>query len=134
MKRFVFIVPALDSPRAIKRVEEFVSEGYEVKVYAFSRGNQLLNAGLSFEYEQIGSFSSSTPYINRIPLLRKAIGGVVRREGKEPIYYVFGSYLGMFISLCWPRLGIIYEEGDLAHTYIKTLVSGENFSDKVLTV
>lgn len=119
MKKFVFIVPALDSPRAIKRVEEFVAEGYEVKVFAFSRGNQLINSNLGFKYELIGSFPNSTPYINRLPVLRKAIGRVVKHEGKEPIYYVFGSYLGIFVTLCWPQLGIIYEEGDLAHTYIK---------------
>lgn len=119
MKKFVFIVPAVDSPRAIKRVEEFVAEGYEVKVFAFSRGNQLINSNIGFKYELIGSFPNSTPYIKRLPVLRKAIGRVVKREGKEPIYYVFGSYLGIFVSLCWPQLGIIYEEGDLAHTYIK---------------
>ena len=118
MKNFVFIVPALDSPRAIKRIEEFISEGYSVKVYAISRGNDLCNTNLSFEYVEIERFPNSTPYLKRIPILRKAIGNVIKKEGKEPIYYVFGSYLGIMFSLCWPRYKYIYEEGDLAHTYI----------------
>lgn len=118
MKKFVFLVPALDSPRAIKRIEEFISEGYSIKVYAINRGNDLCNSNLSFEYEEIESFPNSTPYLKRIPILRKAIGAVVEKEGKDSIYYVFGSYLGILFSICWPRHNYIYEEGDLAHTYI----------------
>lgn len=118
MKKFVFVVPALDSPRTIKRIEEFISEGYAVKVYAINRGNDLCNSNLSFEYEEIESFPNSTPYLKRIPILRKAIGDVVEKEGKDSIYYVFGSYLGILFSICWPRHNYIYEEGDLAHTYI----------------
>lgn len=119
MKNYVFVVPALDSPRAIKRIEEFISEGYTVKVYAINRGNDLCNSNLSFEYKEIESFPNSTPYLKRVPLLRKAIGDVVENEGKDPVYYVFGSYLGILFSLCWPKHNFIYEEGDLAHTYIK---------------
>lgn len=118
MKRFVFIVPALDSPRAIKRIEEFITEGYSVRVYAINRGNDLCNTNLSFEYEVIESFPNSTPYLKRFPVLLKAVGNVVKKEGKDCIYYVFGSYLGILFSLCWSRLKFIYEEGDLAHTYI----------------
>lgn len=119
MKKIVFILSAIDSARSIKRVQEFIAHGYNVSVYAYSRGNKIRYSHLSFDYTILGNVVDGVSYLKRIPFYHKTIKTVIEKEGSTACYYVFGTFLGIVFSTLWPRTRFFYEEGDMAHTYIK---------------
>lgn len=117
-KKVVFIINSAQNQRCIKRVNEFVSNGYKVAAYAFTRGEQLRNQP-QFELKIIGRFSNDTAYKDRLLLMYKAIKKVLRRHKKENVfYYLFSLDIATLFRL-QSKKNYIYEESDLVHTYIR---------------
>lgn len=126
MKKIVFILSAIEAVHAIKRIDEFIDNGYEVEVYGFSRestknGCLEINSNIRFKINIIGVFSNEVPYYRRLPIIIKGIRKVISEIKNEDILYIFGLDLAMYLSF-HPRITYIYEEADLTYTYLKNKI------------
>lgn len=116
--KIVFIINSAQNQRCIKRVNEFVENGYDVAAYAFTRSDGLRNKP-NFDLQIIGSFSNDTSYRNRLKLMFKSIRNVIKKHKDEEIcYYLFSLDIALLFRLqCHQKY--IYEESDLVHTYVR---------------
>lgn len=121
-KKVVFIINSVQQQRCIKRIEEFITNGYEVQAYGFSRTDTIPTLPENFQIEIIGSFDNRMSYLKRLMLMYKALRPIFRRHIKEDvIYYYFLLDVAMVCRwLC--RKPYIYEESDLMQTYIPSAV------------
>lgn len=117
MKKIVFVINAVSNQRCIKRVNEFVERGHNVVAYGFSRKIEMHNE-INAPLEIIGEYSNSQSYPKRMKSLWKGVKQVItRHKDEDAVYYLFGLDIAMvFNAMCRKRF--IYEESDLAHTYI----------------
>lgn len=119
MRTICFILSSIQSIHSIKRIDEFVEQGYDVKVFGFNREDSPQTSYDRFDIEIIGTFSSEMPYHKRLPLLWKGIRKAKSKtRGLNCLWYYFGldvALLGRLINISKPY---IYEEADLTYTYI----------------
>lgn len=121
MKKIIFILSAIDAVYAIKRVNEFIENGYIVEVYGFNRENEPskyleVKYNYKFNINVIGSFTNDVSYIKRLPIIIKGLKKVIKRVSLNDVVYVFGLNLAVFMRFC-PNITYIYEEADLTYTY-----------------
>ena len=117
-QKIVFILDSTSNPNDCKRIDEFVNNGYDVKVFAFvrDRSKKLL---CSVPYIEIGDFQSNDSYFKRFPIMRKGIKRVLNEtKGDECIFYLFGNGLPLIFCML-TRKPYIYEEADLTFTYMR---------------
>lgn len=117
MRKIIFIVNSIDNQRCRKRVDEFRSNGYLVKVYGINRG---LKTTAWPECEIIASYENKMAYKDRMKILKNALKEVFKkhREENDVIWYFFGLDIAMFGVLYNRKRRFIYEESDLVHTYM----------------
>ena len=117
MKKIVFIINSAQNQRCIKRVNEFVEQGYRVSAYAFSREVEMRNTP-NFELNLIGHYKNDVPYYKRVLMIMRAVRRILNQYKKQDVvYYLFGLDIAMAFLLQSKR-PYIFEESDLAHTYI----------------
>lgn len=117
--KIVFIVNSIQKQRCIKRIQEFVDNGYAVSAYGFSRKSIIQNQSKDFSIEIIGEFPNSMSYWRRLQLMIRGIYKVIRKHRQESVvFYYFGLDIAL-LSTFMNKKPYIYEESDLAHTYIK---------------
>lgn len=117
-KAIVFLLSSAEIPRTIKRIEEFVEHGYDVKVFAFYRKSKLSIIGHSFEIIKIGELSSQQSYYKRLCAMYKGVKEVHKRFSHNTVYYLFGLDVAIVAKMVGIRK-YIYEEADMTHTYIR---------------
>lgn len=115
--KIVFVTSDLHDPRILKRVEEFYSNGYDVSIYALRRNCHPIDIRPQYNCTIIGGFSNDTPYVLRLPILRKLIKSIKKTES-EVCYYLFSLECAMIFRLYHRTCRYIYEECDLVHTSI----------------
>ena len=64
--KIVFIINSISAQRCIKRVEEFIANGYEVDVYGFSRKMAVPLEPKNFRLNVIGTFENAMPFAKRL--------------------------------------------------------------------
>lgn len=118
MSTIVFILSSSVNQNGIKRIDEFIERGYNVKVYGFNRGVKYSNKSKYININILASFSNNQPYQKRLGLMRKGIkSALAETDGQDCVYYLIGPDVAMIFTLiCKKRY--IYEEPDLVHTYI----------------
>src|SRR5574344_1374839 len=120
MHTICFIFSSIHGVHGVRLIEEFVSQGYDVKVFGFDRGKNSQTKYAGFEIEIIGSFDDTLPYIKRLPLLRK---GILEARTKVDEQGAVWYYLGLDIAFLSKILNCgcpyIYEEADLTYTYFR---------------
>lgn len=122
-KKVLFVINNVQNPRCIKRVNEFVDKGYDVKVYAFDRGGKMYNESVAFPIHYIKGFSNDLSYLKRLPVIYRGIQTVIREnKSANGIFYLFGLELTMLYAFLAPTRRYIYEESDLTHTYLTSAV------------
>lgn len=117
MKKIVFIINAISNQRCIKRVNEFVDNGFDVVAYGFSRKVEMHNT-IKVNLQIAGEYSNTLPYSKRLLILWHGIRGIINRHRNEDVvYYLFGLDISMVFKLICDK-PFVYEESDLTHTYI----------------
>ncbi len=116
MKRVVFLAGTLSQPRIIKRISAFHNAGYQVKVYGYDRGVYSCNtfpSGIAVEI--LGQQTDGQDYLRKIAQNRRDIKRVVKKEGKDVLYYSFDIVSACFLYL----LGVKYirEISDILYGY-----------------
>lgn len=120
MKKIVFFINSIQQQRCLKRIKEFLENGYEVDVYGFSRSASLPTLPVDFEIKVIGYFDNHMSYFRRMLLMYKAIKPIVhkyKRDNDVCFYYFLldVAIIGFILS----KTRYIYEESDLMQTYLK---------------
>ncbi len=126
MRRIVFVLDAIQDTHALKRVEEFVDNGFLVKVYGFNRQNCPIPTNPKYDICVLGEFPSGENYLSRLPVLYKGLRRVRRECSRQDLYYYFGLNAALVGSLAI-RSEYIYEECDLTHAYFNRRIIFEVF-------
>lgn len=117
MKKIVFILNVDEKPRYYKRIEEFISRGYDTEVYAFKRYE---SAGLilSIPVTIVDSYRPDISFRERLPIVIKGVNRIVKQHKRgKVLYYIFGLDVASIFRFFHPSIEYVYEEGDLVHTY-----------------
>lgn len=113
--KFVFILPSHANTNHIKRVEEFVSKGYDIEVYTFYRDRNRKNKTNIVDFQSIGEFSSNLPYIQRIRIIWKGIKSVLTKtQNEQCIYYLMRNDIALIFTAISSK-PYIFEEADMTH-------------------
>lgn len=117
MTKIYFILNSVLDAHSIKRVEEFKSSGFNVKVFGFIREK---TSNANTDAEIIGRFSNNLSYHRRIRIYWRGIKQLFKQEQeKDIIWYYLGLDVAIFAYHIDHRRRFIYEECDLVHTYTK---------------
>lgn len=117
MSRIIFIVNNIADSHVHKRIQEFISQGYEVEVYGCQRTGLTLTHEYPYPIHIFGSFGQQR-YLKRLGILLKAVRQILAETRPDDVYFCFGldNALALFLQ---SRRRFIYEEADLQHTYIQ---------------
>lgn len=116
--KVVFILGSLHMQRCMKRIDEFVDNGFDVDAYGFDCGVAAKTYPKSVLIQVLGKMDLSWGYRKRIQPLYNGIRKVVKRYNKkDTIFYIFGLDKTILFQLFKNRR-YIYEESDLVHTYM----------------
>lgn len=114
--KFVFIVNSIQQQRCIKRIEEFIDNGYEVDVYGFSRSKIIPTQPSKFSFNIIGEFENTLSYWKRLQIMFKAIRPIIRKyKGQNVVFYYFLLDVALICRSINPFQKYFYENSDLAH-------------------
>ena len=118
MKKIVFITNILRQPRCIRRINDFISKGYDIMVYGFDRQDD--NRALpNFDYQCIGVNSSSESYVSRLRKMRNSISAIISCEGIDCIYYIFSLDVAIASLAAKHKIKFCYEISDLMELQIQ---------------
>lgn len=117
IKSVIFLINCITQQRCLKRVQEFIDHGYDVKAYGFERKGKDMPVHTDFPIHSLGVIDNRIPYVLRSFRVMKALRRVVLQHRAEgTLFYAFG----LDMALCcypWARGMYIYEESDLVHAY-----------------
>ena len=115
----VFILNGISQPRCLKRIKEFIDNGYQIKVYGFDRHDGVKN-NPGFPIEIIGEMQNRV-YSHRFKTMWRGLRHVFKSTDKDnSVYYLFGLDNVLFSQLLCPRMKYIFEESDLRHVELKS--------------
>ena len=118
--QFVFILTSSVNTNSIKRIDEFVMRGFNVKAYGFKRELDVPNKSKCVEIEILGSYKNDLSYYKRFAIIFKGIKRVLHEtKSTSCVYYLIGLDVAMFFRMQSSN-PYIYEEADLVHANMKT--------------
>lgn len=119
-KKIVFIVNSLQQQRCFKRINEFISQGYEVDVYGFNRNPDSAVPEQPFNIHVLGSFDNTLSYFKRLILMYKLLRPIIKKYKKEDVIFFYFMLDVALVCRFITRKKYIYEEYDLMQTYIRS--------------
>ena len=115
-KKIIFILSSFHI-RCLKRIKEFIANGYDVEVYGFKRSKAPLE--LELEAKIIGVLPPDSSHLKRIPVIVKGVNSVLKDiKEQDVVIYVFGLDVAMWLYFLNRKHPYIFEESDLYHTYV----------------
>ncbi len=117
--KVVFVLAAIHQQRCMKRIDEFVDNGYDVEAYGFEWNGEIVRKNPKvITVNKIGTIDGTLPYYKRSATIFKGIKNVLRQyKSDNVLYYLFGLDMAIFYII-QTRAPFIYEESDLMHTYM----------------
>ncbi len=113
--KYIFILPSHANTNHIKRVEEFVANGYDIEVFTFYRDKSRKNKTNIIDFQSIGEFSTNLPYSKRIGIMYKGIKSVLDKTKDETcIYYLMRNDIALIFTAISSK-PYIFEEADMTH-------------------
>lgn len=116
--KVVFILDSIDAPHILKRINEFVENGFEVEVYGFKHFRERsLPLPYTFKINIIGEINQANYWL-RIRGIVEGLKTVLKQlRGQKVLYYLVSLDVAMFFRMMC-REDYVYEESDLKHTYV----------------
>lgn len=117
-KKIVFVLNNISLTRCLKRVSEFIDNGYDVDVYGFEKiGEEGYAAPSNFDISVIGRFSRRQSYFDRLKVYYKSLKPLFEKyKGQDVIFYYFFFNIAFAARLLSRRTYYIYEESDMPYT------------------
>ncbi|MCH4896290.1 glycosyltransferase [Marinilabiliaceae bacterium JC040] len=117
-KKIVFIVGALTLPRCIRRIEAFYEAGYDIKVYGYSRGVNMLNEyDSNIPIENLGKLKNGSGYVSKVYNLYKDVNYIIKNN-KGALFYLISAPLQSYFFLN-KKCEFINEISDIRYAYPK---------------
>mgnify|MGYP000908847405 CR=1 FL=1 len=118
--KIVFLLESISQPRCIKRINSFISHGYDVEIYGIDRGKYNQNAAISGKNiniidNQIDGKKHINKFISNNASIKKIIS---KYNSKETVFYSFGFALTLSLKLNGCK-NYIYEISDILYGYKK---------------
>ena len=110
-KKVVFFIFSI-SPREVKRVKEFLENGYDVKVYSIEKKDSIKKKNIDYEVETM-NFDTEISYFRR--LLRytpKLIRTINQYDKKNTLFYFFTLNVAI-PTVIISNIEYVYEESDM---------------------
>ncbi len=117
-KKIVFVFNSANDTRCMKRVEEFVEHGYEVDVYAFDRGSDVVATSENFEVKILAKHDISMNYLKRATIIRNSLKKLFKQYQKEDVIYFLFFFDVAFIGHMLANKPYIYELSDMPYSGI----------------
>ncbi len=119
-KQLIFILQSISQPRCIKRINSFISYGFDVEIYGFDRGKYNLNAdNCEKNIQIIGKQKDGKEYMKKFFQNQVAIRRLVKKHDPDKaIFYSFGFPLTLSLKLN-KVTNYIYEISDIFYGYNK---------------
>lgn len=121
-KKIVFFINAVTVPRCIKRIEEFIDNGYEVEAYGFDRGGNVHTRPSKFDIKVIGYHNISQSYFERLRIIYKSMKPIIRQYKNQDVLFYYFFYDVAFVGWLLSKKLFIYEESDIPYTGIGNVV------------
>ena len=109
---------AITLTRCIKRVEEFIDNGYEIDAYGFDRGGETYAQPSKFEIKVIGSHNISQSYSSRLKTIYKSMKPIIKKYKKQDVLFYYFFFDVAFVARLITKRPFIYEESDIPYTNI----------------
>jgi succinoglycan biosynthesis protein ExoL len=123
MPKIYFIINSLTDAHSIRRINDFIDAGAEIKVFGFVRNNASVPQN---GFYVLGRFSNTLSYRRRITIYQGAIKKLFKEyPGKEIVWYYLGLDVALVATLLSRNKKYIYEECDLVHAYIGNHLIGK---------
>jgi len=128
-KKIVFILNNITITRCLKRVSEFIDNGYDVDVYGFEKvGEEGYARPFDFKITTIGSFSRSQSYFERLKIYYKSMRRIFQKyKGQDVVFYYFFFNIALAARLLSKRT-YIYEESDMPYTSFRNKLKRKLFA------
>ena len=116
-KKIVFVLNNITLTRCIKRVSEFIENGYDVDVYGFEQQiGESYATPPNFNITVIGKYSRTESYLARLITYYKSLKPIFKKyKGQNVIFYYFFFNIAFAARLSCRR-SFIYEESDMPYT------------------
>lgn len=116
--KIIFIINSIQQQRCLKRINEFIDNGYEVEAYGFSRSKVVPTLPDNFQITVLDEFDASVSYAQRMIRMLRTLRPVLRQYRQQNvILYYFLLDVAMVCRLLTNK-PYIYEESDLMQTEI----------------
>jgi glycosyltransferase involved in cell wall biosynthesis len=122
-KKIVFVINDITITRCLKRVGEFINNGYEVDVYGFEKeGEEVYATPDNFSISVIGKFSLKQSYYQRLMVYYKSLRQLYKKyKNQDVIFYYFFFNIAFAARLLSSR-PYIYEESDMPYTKMRKCI------------
>ena len=119
MKKIVFVINTLPNQRCIKRINEFIENGYNIDAYSFVREEVPYKQPIRFQIEIVGTLKKSGGYKGRVKIIIPALKTIYckYKNNNNIVFYYFGLDIALFATHLIKNK-YFYEESDLAQTYL----------------
>lgn len=117
-KKIIFFINAITITRCIKRIEEFIDNGYEVEAYGFNRGGEVYAHPSKFHINVIGKHDVSQGYFTRLRIIFSSLKPILKKYRKEDVIFYYFFFDIAFTARLLSRKPFIYEESDIPYTSI----------------
>ncbi len=111
--KILFFVNIIRQARCIRRIEDFISSGYDVEVCGFDREGDNRQQP-AFSYKTIGIVSRSSSYFKRLMMMRRTIKEEMACRDKDTVCYIFSLDVAIAFMLNGGlKRKYVYEVSDL---------------------
>jgi glycosyltransferase involved in cell wall biosynthesis len=105
----------IGSPHAIKRINEFIANGFEVEIYGFQRTIFSLDLSMNMNARIIGKLDNGKNHIKAQFVILKGLYPILKKYKKEKVIYYFWGLIIAQIAVWFMKNPYIYEESDMSH-------------------
>ena len=118
--KIVFVLNNITLTRCIKRVSEFIENGYEVEVYGFKKEEEEGYATPSnFSISVIGVFSQKQSYFERLMVYYKSLKQLFKKYKHQDVIFYYFFFNIAFAARLLSNRAYVYEESDMPYTRIQ---------------
>lgn len=116
-RKIVFILNSIQQQRCIKRIEEFIDNGYEVDVYGFRRNKVMPTKATRFTIHVLADIPSKMPMWRRFFMMHKTVKSVFNKYKNDDVVFYFFLLDVALVCRSVSKQRYIYENSDLMYGY-----------------
>lgn len=118
-KKIVFFINVVSLTRCIKRIDEFIDNGYEVEAYGFERDDEAYIRPSRFDINVLGRLNTSQNYFSRSRIIYRKMKPIIEKYRKQDVLFYYFFYDVAIIARLISNKVFIYEESDMPYTKIR---------------